>query len=133
MGPRRAQQLKPALLSAYVAARTFALAATTTTAAVRTATATAATRTVPATTATAITTAATATTEGTAAAATRRAGLLLFSFVHTKGAAAEVHAVELLCGLHRVFRIFEVDKREAARATRHPIRREEDFANRAGL
>ena len=132
MGPRRAQQLKPALLSAYVAARTFALAATTaTTAAVRTATATAATRTVPATTATAITTATAA--KGTAAAATRRAGLLLFSFVHTKGAAAEVHAVELLCGLHRVFRIFEVDKREAARATRHPIRREEDFANRAGL
>ena len=133
MRPEGPGSLKSALLGAHVATGTLAFAPATATAAVRTATATAATRTVPATTATAITTAATATTEGTAAAATRRAGLLLFSFVHTKGAAAEVHAVELLCGLHRVFRIFEVDKREAARATRHPIRREEDFANRAGL
>ncbi len=126
--------LEAALLGAHVAAGTLAFAATTATA-VRTAAATtAATRTVAAAAATAITTTpTTAATEGTAAAAARGTGLLLFSLVHAKGAAAEVHAVELLRGFHRVFRIFEVDKREAARATRHPIRREEDFANRAGL
>ena len=67
------------------------------------------------------------------AAAARGTGLLLLGLIDAKRAAAKVHAVELLRGLHRIFRVLEIDEGEAARPTCHPVRGKEDFANRAGL